>query len=236
MLPVETANHTCADRRTRRPNGVVSPGTKSMFNQRPPKEQTHPMATLANALKEEISRLARKEVRQQIAETVKSAARSEREIAELKRQIQTLQQKPSATRTQDAPKQPAGKKAPSKKAPSKKATAKRQGGQAAGAQSARSRFSAASLKASRERLGLSADNYGRLIGVSGLSIYNWEGGKAKPRESSIAALATIKGIGKREAVKRLEALAKEKAEKKQAAREKPAPVEKSAAGGDKGKS
>ena len=231
MLPVETVNHTCTDRRTRHPNGVVSPGTKSMFNQRPPKEQTHPMATLANALKEEISRLARKEVRQQIAETVKSAARSEREIAELKRQIQTLQQKPSATRTQDAPKPPAGKKAPSKKA-----TAKRQGGEAAGAQSARSRFSAASLKASRERLGLSADNYGRLIGVSGLSIYNWEGGKAKPRESSIAALATIKGIGKREAAKRLEALAKEKAEKKPATREKPAPVAKSAAGGDKGKS
>ena len=79
-------------------------------------------------------------------------------------------------------------------------------------QSARSRFSAEGLKAHRERLGLSADNYGRLIGVSGLSIYNWEGGKAKPRESSIAALASIRGIGKREAAKRLEALAKEKTE------------------------
>ena len=197
------------------------------------------MATLANALKEEISRLARKEVRQQIAETVKSAARSERDIAELKRQIQTLQQKPSATRTQDAPKQPgdkkaASKKAASKKAPGKKAAAKRQGGKVDDAQSAtqsaRSRFSAEGLKASRERLGLSADNYGRLIGVSGLSIYNWEQGKARPRESSIAALATIKGIGKREAVKRLEALAKEKAEEKQAAKEQPA------ASGDEGKS
>ena len=192
------------------------------------------MATLANALKEEISRLARKEIRQQIAETVKSAARSERDIAELKRQIQALQQKPSATRTQDAPKQPAGKKAPSKKT-----EAKRQGGKAAdeqsAKQSARSRFSAEGLKAHRERLGLSADNYGRLIGVSGLSIYNWEGGKAKPRESSIAALASIRGIGKREAAKRVEA-AKEKAEEEQAAKEKPAPEEKSAAGGDKDKS
>ena len=197
------------------------------------------MATLANALKEEISRLARKEIRQQIAETVKSAARSERDIAELKRQIQALQQKPSATRTQDAPKQPAGKKAPSKKAASKKTEAKRQGGKAAdeqsAKQSARSRFSAEGLKAHRERLGLSADNYGRLIGVSGLSIYNWEGGKAKPRESSIAALASIRGIGKREAAKRVEA-AKEKAEEEQAAKEKPAPEEKSAAGGDKDKS
>ena len=194
------------------------------------------MATLANALKEEISRLARKEVRQQIAETAKSATRSERDIAELKRQVQTLQQKLSATRTQDAPKQPAAKKAPSKKA-----AAKGQSGKAAGAQpakqSARSRFSAENLKASRERLGLSADNYGRLIGVSGLSIYNWEQGKARPRESSIAALATIRGIGKREAKKRLEALAKEKEGEKGAAKEKQQPAkEKPAAGGDQDKS
>ena len=194
------------------------------------------MATLANALKEEISRLARKEVRQQTAETAKSAARSERDIAELKRQIQTLQQKLSATRTQDAPKQPAAKKAPSKKA-----AAKRQNGKVADAQSAkqsaRSRFSAENLKASRERLGLSADNYGRLIGVSGLSIYNWEQGKARPRESSIAALATIRGIGKREAAKRLEALAKEKESEKGAAKEEQQPAkEKPAADGNQDKS
>lgn len=200
------------------------------------------MATLANALKEEISRIVRKEVRQQTAETARSTAKGERDIAELKRQIQALQQKPSATRTQDASRQPAGKKAPSKKA-----AAKGQDGKAAGAQSAkqsaRARFSAEGLKKSRERLGLSADNYGRLIGVSGLSIYNWEQGKARPRESSIAALTTIKGIGKREAAKRLEALAKEKESEKGAAKEKPAAREKQqpakekpAAGGDQHKS
>jgi len=194
------------------------------------------MATLANALKEEISRIVRKEVRQQTAETARSTAKGERDIAELKRQIQALQQKPSATRTQDASRQPAGKKAPSKKA-----AAKGQDGKAAGAQSAkqsaRARFSAEGLKKSRERLGLSADNYGRLIGVSGLSIYNWEQGKARPRESSIAALTTIKGIGKREAAKRLEALAKkEKESEKGAAKEKPAAREKPAAGGDQDKS
>ncbi len=69
--------------------------------------------------------------------------------------------------------------------------------------SRRSRFSAKGLKASREKLGLSADNYGKLVGVSGLSIYNWEQGKARPRESSIAALMSIRGIGKREAARRL---------------------------------
>ena len=70
----------------------------------------------------------------------------------------------------------------------------------------RARFSAKGLKANRERLGLSADNYGKLVGVSGLSIYNWEQGKARPRESSIDALLKIRGIGKREAANRLQAI------------------------------
>ena len=163
------------------------------------------MANLASALKEEIGRLARKEIRQQTAGTAKTAARCERDIAALKRQIEDLQRKLSSVRTQDTPEQTTSKKAPSKKG----TAAKNQTAKAAsdsGQQSSRSRFSAKGLKANRERLGLSADNYGKLIGVSGLSVYNWEQGKARPRESSIAALMTIRGIGKREAAKRLEAL------------------------------
>lgn len=164
------------------------------------------MANLASALKEEIGRLARKEVRQQTAGTVKSTARMEREIAALKRQIQDLQRKLSPPRTPSA----------TKKAPSKKAAAKKANGKAAGAApkpadaepSGRTRFSAKGLKTERERLGLSADNYGKLVGVSGLSIYNWEQGRARPRESSIAALMSVRGIGKREAATRLGTLAK----------------------------
>ena len=193
------------------------------------------MTTLANALKEEIGRLVRREIRQQTAGAVKSVAQFEREIAALKSQVQDL----SGQRTPDASgrtasKKAAGKKAASKKAASRKAPAKKQSGAekaaaakpATGKRSARAQFSPGALKTSRERLGLSADNYGKLIGVSGLSIYNWEQGKARPRDSSIAALGSIKGIGKREAAKRLEALAKAKAGEKQAAKEK-------AAGGSK---
>ena len=58
----------------------------------------------------------------------------------------------------------------------------------------------------RERVELSADNYGKLLGVSGLSVYNWEQGKARPRQSSADAWAAIRRIGKREAAKRLAAL------------------------------
>lgn len=162
------------------------------------------MANLASALKEEISRLARKEVRQQTAGTAKTAAQCERDIAALKRQIDELQRKLSSLRAQDAPGPAVSKKATSKKAATKKQAAKT--ASSSGTQSSRSRFSAKGLKANRVRLGLSADNYGKLVGVSGLSIYNWEQGKARPRESSIAALMAIRGIGKREAAKRLEAL------------------------------
>ena len=163
------------------------------------------MANLASALKEEISRLARKEIRQQTAGTAKTAAQCERDIAALKRQIGELQNKLSSLRTQDTPGSAVSKKSTSKKAVAKNRTVKI--ASSSGKQSSRARFSAKGLKASRVRLGLSADNYGKLVGVSGLSIYNWEQGKARPRESSVAALMAIRGIGKREAAKRLEALA-----------------------------
>ena len=66
------------------------------------------------------------------------------------------------------------------------------------------RYSARSVRAQRKRLGISAEDYGRLIGVSGLTIYNWEHGKARPRKAQLAALIAVRGIGKREAVKQLQ--------------------------------
>jgi DNA-binding transcriptional regulator YiaG len=65
------------------------------------------------------------------------------------------------------------------------------------------RFSARSVHAQRQRLGLSAADYGRLVGVSGLTIYNWEHEKARPRKAQLAALVAVRGIGKREAIQRL---------------------------------
>ena len=66
------------------------------------------------------------------------------------------------------------------------------------------RFSARGVKVHRERLGLSAKNYGQLVGVAGLTIYSWESGKSKPREKQLAALVAVRGLGKREALKGLE--------------------------------
>jgi DNA-binding transcriptional regulator YiaG len=65
------------------------------------------------------------------------------------------------------------------------------------------RFSARSVKAQRRRIGLSADDYAKLVGVSSLTIYNWEHGKSRPRKEQLASLVSIRGIGKREAQAKL---------------------------------
>ena len=199
------------------------------------------MANLASALKEEISRIARKEIRQQAAGITKSTVQIARDVAALKRQMQDLQRTLSSLRPQDAPgktavRKPARKKAAAKSKDTKAAAAAPESASAAAPasspapaaasakRSARTRFSPKGLKADRERLGLSADNYGKLVGVSGLSIYNWEQAKARPRESSIAALMSIRGIGKREAANRLGAAAKPKKGEKQAAKDNKQPA------------
>ena len=66
------------------------------------------------------------------------------------------------------------------------------------------RFSPSWVKSHRERLQLSAADYGALVGVSALTIYNWEKGKSKPRQQQLAAWAAIRGLGKRDSWKRLE--------------------------------
>lgn len=142
------------------------------------------MPNIATALKEEVTRLARKEIRAQMGGTVKATAQYRRDIAALKRRVQTLERELAALHRR-------GPKRDTQEAP---------------AQAGGIRFSAKRLKANRERLGLSAKDFGALVGVSGLTIYNWEQEKSRPREANLAALAKARGLGKREAAKQLEAL------------------------------
>lgn len=61
------------------------------------------------------------------------------------------------------------------------------------------RFSAKGLASQRNRLGLSAEDVGLLVGASGQSIYNWEADKARPRAQHLSALAALRTLGKKEA-------------------------------------
>ncbi len=143
------------------------------------------MPNVAAVLREEITRLARKEIKDQVGPLKKTMAEQRRTIAELKRQIATLERNQGFLQKQE--------KRRLAKAPDAKA--------AAGV-----RFSPKWVKADRKRLGLSAKDYGLLAGVSGLTIYNWESGNSKPRAKALAGWAEMRGIGKREALRRLELL------------------------------
>lgn len=69
------------------------------------------------------------------------------------------------------------------------------------------RFVAKGFSSLRARLGFSAAELGLLLGVSTQTIYNWETKKATPRAEQIAAIAALRGIGKKEARARIEQIA-----------------------------
>ena len=141
------------------------------------------MPNIAVVLKEEISRLARKEIRKQTDVLRKTSAQHRKEIAELKRRISDLQRTVNALEKQ-------AQKEPASIPPS---TGKQ-----------RVRFSAKGLHSHRKRLGLSANDYGKLIGVTGQTVYKWENETTRPRAQQVEALAAIRGIGKKEVQVRLE--------------------------------
>ena len=136
------------------------------------------MSTLAIALKDEIRRLARKEIKIQTARTSRAVAQYRREIAKLKRQHREYEKKLATL----------GAKA-TKNRPVDDNDDANDG----------LRFSAKSVRAQRRRTGLSAAEYAKLIGVSPLTIYNWEHNKTRPRRGQFATLVALRGLGKREA-------------------------------------
>ena len=108
------------------------------------------MPNIALALREEMSRIARREVRSQTGVLQRSSAKQRREIAKLKREIANLTRAlKQSSRTKVAE--------PASLDDSKKY-----------------RFVASGFRTLRHRLGLSAAQMGKLIGVSEQSIYNWE--------------------------------------------------------------
>ncbi len=141
------------------------------------------MPNLAGILKEEIRRLARKEIRAELAAAKKSVAQHRKDIATLKRETRDQARKMASL---------------------EKAFAKTGSAAASTNNEATVRFSPKWLRAHRKKLELSAADYAELVGVSGLTIYNWEHGRTKPGAQQLAKWALVRGIGKREAWKRLE--------------------------------
>ena len=143
------------------------------------------MPNVGQLLKQEIVRLARREVNASLEPSKKAASQHRKSIAELKRQVSGLARAIVALQRQAASPRP---KEPATDGP-------------------KLRFVAKGLASHRARLGLSAGQFGRLVGVSGQSVYNWEAGKTTPRASQLARIAELRALGKRDVQAKLEAAA-----------------------------
>jgi DNA-binding transcriptional regulator YiaG len=142
------------------------------------------MPNIGTLLKSEISRLSRREIRREVGSVKKSSAAHRRDIAALKRQVAALTRQAAAL----------GKRAASVAESAPAALPERP-----------VRFVAKGFRSLRARLGLSAPQLARLLGVSEQSVYNWETKKATPRKEQLAAIIALRGVGKREVQERLEA-------------------------------
>ena len=139
------------------------------------------MTTFANQLKAEISRIAKKEVRLETQQLKKASAHYRSDIAALKRHITALES--TVKKLNKAQPKPVLK---IEKAP---ATALR--------------FRAGGFVALRKKLNLSAEQMGKLIGVSAQSVYHWESAKSRPRASQLPTIAAVRQLSKKEAWNKL---------------------------------
>ncbi len=141
------------------------------------------MPNFAQSIKNEITRLARREIRSQTLSLRKSSAQHRKEIAELKRQAAELK-----TEVKRLGKLCRGGISPQKSQD----------------ETVTHRFSAKNVIAQRKRLGISANDFGKLVGVSAVTIYSWEQGRSRPRTAQIRALGLVRTFAKTEARTRLE--------------------------------
>ena len=127
------------------------------------------MPNIAAILREEICRLAKREIKRHTAVIKQAVVQYRRDIADLKRQLREQAKEIAFLKSQERKR--LGQ--PSSKAEEPLESV---------------RFSPRSVKAQRHRLRLSAADYGKLVGVSGLTVYHWEHGKARPQKERLAAL------------------------------------------------
>lgn len=146
------------------------------------------MPNIGTVLKDEIKRLARRSTAPQYRPLKKDVAELKRIVIQQRRAIQALQQ--------DNKRLVADLNARIAKLPA-----------VSDKEAQRIRLSPRIIAAQRKRLGLTQDEFGKLLNVSGHSVFLWEHEKAAPRRKVRAAFAAVRTLGRREARQRLEAMA-----------------------------
>ena len=131
------------------------------------------MSKLHTALNSEITRLARREVRQAVTPLLAAIRKLKDGSAKLKAEIEALKsgRAQAGVRTAVAVSDSELKAA---------------------------RFSGRLIRKLRTRLGLTAAEMAKLMGVSSFSVFAWEGGRIRPRQESQKALIALRKMNKRD--------------------------------------
>ena len=140
------------------------------------------MSTFANQLKSEIARISKKEIKAENAALKKASSHYRSEIAALKRRLSSLES--SMTRL-------AKNKAMASSVEAEEDSEKSL------------RFRPAGFTKLRQKLGVTANEMGTLLGVTGQSVYKWEKGTARPRASQLQAISAVRKMGKRQVMELL---------------------------------
>ena len=141
------------------------------------------MPNIATLLKEEISKIARKEVQDQVGE-LKQTVREQRDaIARLEKQIGSAK---AATKSADA-----------------KPAAKVRKPAGIGDRRKQRRIAPNTIKKHRKRLKLSQAELGEILNVSTNTVLRWEAGTSKPRRKHLPGLDELRTISMRELKKKL---------------------------------
>jgi len=136
------------------------------------------MSTFQQTLKSEIIRLARREIKQQATLIVSGIKKLKATTAILKAEVAALQKTKTVA--------PVGQVPVISDEVVKTA-----------------RFSGALIKRLRTRLGLSRNEFGKLIGVTGFAVIAWETNECKPKADRRKAIIALRKMGKRQVAQML---------------------------------
>ena len=149
------------------------------------KRKGHHVPNIAKLLKDEIQRLAKREIKLATDNLRKDNAALKRTVADLKRRLTKLESD--------------NKRLVAKAEVDRPQTA------ANDAEPVKARITGKMILSIRQRLGLSQNAFAKLVGVSSQAVYQWErrDGRLDLRGDSKAAIVGIRSMGKREAQQRL---------------------------------
>lgn len=146
------------------------------------------MPDVAAVLKEEIRRLARKEVKQLVSSLEKDNRLLKKTVSAQRKRLDRIEKQVrnrQAAAVADSAETDAADDA---------------------AEGSRARISAKAIRELRQKFGMSREAFGKLLGVSSQSIYQWERqeGRLNLRSRTKAAVVDVRKMGKREANRMLE--------------------------------